>query len=224
MILAIIQARMSSSRLPGKVLKPILGKPVLALQIERTLRSKKIDKLIIATSQEHSDTPIEVLCHKIGIECYRGDLNDVLKRFNDAAEHYKATHIVRLTGDCPLVDPELIDQVITHHINGNYEYTSNIYPRSFPDGLDIEVLSKETLTRINQTATSDEDREHVTYFIDKNTTQFFMGNIAQQDDHSLMRWTLDTQDDFDFISQVYAALYHKKPNFTTLNILDYLEL
>ncbi len=224
MILAIIQARMSSNRLPGKVLKPILGQPVLALQVARTLRSQKIDKLIIATSIENSDNPIEALCSQIGIDCYRGNLNDVLQRFQRAATQYQASHIVRLTGDCPLVDPILLDEIISLHLQGNFDYTSNIYPRSFPDGLDAEVMTMKTLAYIEENAVTPADREHVTLYLDNHKSDFNIGNIAQKDDQSKLRWTLDNQADFDFIAKIYHALYKKNPQFSRQDILDYLAL
>jgi spore coat polysaccharide biosynthesis protein SpsF len=224
MILAIIQARMSSIRLPGKVLKPILGQPVLALQVARTLRSQKIDKLIIATSIEGSDDPIEALCSQIGIDCYRGNLNDVLHRFHCAATQYQASHIVRLTGDCPLVDPILLDEIISLHLQGNFDYTSNIYPRSFPDGLDVEVMTMKTLAYIEKKAITPADREHVTLYLDNHKSDFNIGNIAQKDDQSKLRWTLDNQADFDFIAKIYHALYQKNTQFSRQDILDYLAL
>jgi len=229
MILAILQARMSSSRLPGKVLKTIVGKPVLALQLERLSRCKQIDKLIVATSIEASDEPIEKLCSKLKIECFRGDLADVLNRFYQLSNHQKAKHIVRLTGDCPLVDPRLVDQVINHHVNGKFDYTSNIYPRSYPDGLDVEIMTKATLDWLNKEATSQEDREHVTYFLEKrllddNLTNVAVGNVNQKRDLSSLRWTLDTPEDFELIERIYQALYKNNPTFTTNNILEYLKL
>ncbi len=229
MILAILQARMSSSRLPGKVLKTIVGKPVLALQLERLSRCKQIDKLIVATSIEASDEPIEKLCSKLKIECFRGDLADVLDRFYQLSNHQKAKHIVRLTGDCPLVDPRLVDQVINHHVNGKFDYTSNIYPRSYPDGLDVEIMTKATLDWLNKEATSQEDREHVTYFLEKrllddNLTNVAVGNVSQKRNLSSLRWTLDTPEDFELIERIYQALYKNNPTFTTNNILEYLKL
>jgi len=145
MILAILQARTSSSRLPGKVLKPILGKPMLLLQIERVRRARKIDKLVVATSNDPSDDGIEALCKQHGIDCFRGSLNDVLDRFYRAALTYNPEHIVRLTGDCPLIDPELVDSIIDMHLEGNYDYTSNAIQMTFPDGLDVEILTIKVL-------------------------------------------------------------------------------
>ena len=222
MIVAILQARMSSSRLPGKVLKKIVNKPVLALQLERLQRCKKIDKLVVATSIESSDEPVAKLCEDIGVECYRGNLNDVLKRFKDAADYYQASHVVRLTGDCPLADPELIDRVIALHLSDDYEFTSNIYPRSYPDGLDVEVMTKAVLDLMEEKATCQEDREHVTYYLEKRLEQFKLGNVSQSVDQSLLRWTLDNEQDLEFIQDVYQSLYPDNPNFTTQDILDYL--
>lgn len=220
MIVAILQARMSSSRLPGKVLKPIVGKPVLELQIERLKRCQRLDKLVIATSIEASDDPLAQLCNDLDVECFRGDLDDVLKRFRDAANHYEAQHVVRLTGDCPLTDPSLIDQIIQHHLSGGFDYTSNIYPRSYPDGLDAEVLTIATLERLYLQAKQPDDREHVTSYIENHFDQFNIGNLAQEEDQSLLRWTLDTQQDFDFISFVFNSLYDTNPAFDSKDILE----
>ena len=220
MIVAILQARMSSSRLPGKVLKPVVGKPILALQIERLRRCKTIDKLVLATSNQSSDDALEQLCHTLGIECFRGDLEDVLTRFRDAAKHHMAQHVVRLTGDCPLTDPTLIDQLINHHLLGGFDYTSNIYPRSYPDGLDAEVFTFDTLERMYNEAQQPHEREHVTSYIESHFDDFQIGNLAQDIDQSALRWTLDTQDDFEFIQWVYESLYETNPNFASKDILE----
>jgi len=229
MILAILQARMSSSRLPGKVLKTMVGKPVLALQLERLSQCKKIDKMIVATSIETSDEPIEALCRTLNIECFRGNLHDVLDRFYQLSNRYQADHIVRLTGDCPLADATVIDQVISHHVIGHFDYTSNIFPRTYPDGLDVEVMTKSTLDWLNEQASTQEDREHVTYFLEKrllehNLNDIKVGNVSQENDLSALRWTLDTSADFELIESIYQALYQNNPAFTTNNILEYLAL
>ena len=140
-VLAIIQARSSSSRLPGKVLMPILGEPMLLRQIERVRRSNLINNIVVATSLDSSDDALVYLLKSRGINCYRGDLNNVLKRFYDTALCYKTEHIVRITGDCPLIDYEVIDKVISLHLRSNSNYTSNTNPPTFPDGLDVEVFN-----------------------------------------------------------------------------------
>jgi len=159
MVVAIIQARMSSSRLPGKVLKPILGKPILAYQIERIKQAKNIDKIILATSSNEEDIPLEKLADDLKIKCFRGDLNNVLKRFYDCATENRADTVVRLTGDCPVIDPQIIDEVITLHQEEKSDYTSNTLYRTFPDGLDVEVLSYKTLKSVYENAVDKEDLE-----------------------------------------------------------------
>jgi spore coat polysaccharide biosynthesis protein SpsF len=145
MIIAVLQARLSSSRLPGKVLKPILDQPMLALQIERIKRSQLIDQLVVATSTSPEDEQISKLCQEIEVVSFRGSLDDVLERVYQAAKPYSPTYLVRLTGDCPLCDPELIDQVIQFHVDGNYDYSSNCLIPTYPDGLDVEICRFQCL-------------------------------------------------------------------------------
>ena len=141
MILGILQARASSKRLPGKVLKPICGKPIIELQIERLLRARRLDELMLATSTEASDDPISELALKLKLPCFRGGLEDVLERFYFAALTRLPETIVRFTADCPLADPELIDEIIAFHQDGGYDYSSNTIQPSYPDGLDAEVFN-----------------------------------------------------------------------------------
>ena len=145
MILGILQARASSRRLPGKVMKPILGRPMLERQIERLRRARRLDKLVVATSTDPSDDPIAALCRSLAVECFRGSLDDVLDRFYQAARRAAPRAVVRLTGDCPLADPAVIDQLIELHARGGYDYTSNTLTRSYPDGLDAEVTQLHCL-------------------------------------------------------------------------------
>lgn len=221
-IVAILQARASSSRLPNKVLKPILGIPMLQHQIERVCRSQLIDQLVVATSDETSDDVLAQLLEKSGISVYRGSLNDVLDRFYNAANQYQPAHVVRLTGDCPLIDPEVIDDVISHHLNTSADYTSNVSPPSFPDGLDVEVMTLSTLERAWNCANLASDREHVTSYIRKETSGFLVQNIENKQDLSALRWTVDELADFDFVSEVYAHLYRDNPEFSMLDILNLL--
>lgn len=222
MILAILQARVSSSRLPGKVLKPLLGVPMLLRQIERVQRARKIDKLLVATSTEPSDNAIEELCVQHGIPCYRGSLNDVLDRFYMAASKIKPDHVVRLTADCPLTDPDLIDQVIKFYLEGNYDYVSNSVEASFPDGLDVEVFKFSCLQQAWHEATLPSQREHVTPFIHQQPQIFRVGHFKGSVDLSHLRWTVDRPKDFELITMIYEALYPRKPDFSTSDILDLL--
>ncbi|CCQ59832.1 cytidylyltransferase domain-containing protein [Crocosphaera watsonii] len=224
MLLAIIQARVSSSRLPGKVLKPILGKPMLALQIERIQRSHLIENLVIATSDNITDNSIEDLCKILNVECFRGSLEDVLDRFYQAAKPYSPDHVIRLTGDCPLCDPELIDKIIRYHLMGDFDYTSNTIDPTYPDGLDGEILRYNCLEKAWNSAQLDSQREHVTPFIYQNPELFKIGSYKNSIDLSYLRWTVDELVDFQLISQIYTDLYPKNANFTTENILEYLEI
>lgn len=222
MILAILQARVSSSRLPGKVLKPILGKPMLIRQIERVRRARLIDRLLVATSHDASDDPIEKLCRENGITCFRGKLDDVLDRFYQAAKPLTPDHVVRLTGDCPLIDPYLIDQVITFHLQEEFDYTSNTVEPTFPDGLDVEVFRFSCLQQTWEKAKLPSQREHVTLFMYRHPERFRIGSFKKDTDLSSLRWTVDELLDFELMTQVYEALYPSDPEFTTEDILAFL--
>ena len=223
MILAILQARVSSSRLPGKVLKPLLGVPMLLRQIERLQKSQKIDRLLVATSIEPSDDLIEKLCEEHGIECYRGSLNDVLARFYLAAHAFNPEHVVRLTADCPLTDSVLIDDVIGYYLDGGFDYASNAIHPTFPDGLDVEVLRFSFLGQSWREATLPSQREHVTPFIHQQPLRFKIGHYKSSSDLSHLRWTVDEPKDFELVTMIYEALYPKNPNFSTRDILELLE-
>lgn len=223
MILAILQARVSSSRLPGKVLKDILGAPMLLRQIERIKRAITIDKLVLATSTESSDGPLENLCFENRISCFRGSLNDVLDRFYQAALPYKPEHVVRLTGDCPLADPVLIDRLIQHHLDGGYDYSSNCVEPTWPDGLDAEIFRFSCLEEAWREATLPSQREHVTPFIRQQRERYRIGSIKNTVDMSQLRWTVDEPEDFELVSHIYASLYPSNPTFSTADILDLME-
>ena len=223
MILGILQARMSSSRLPGKVLKPILGVPMLIRQIERLMRVKYVDKLLVATSDESSDNPIEDMCNKHGVECFRGSLNDVLDRFYQVAKIYKPEHVIRFTGDCPLIVPEIVDRLISLHLYGGFDYTTLSKPPTFPDGLDAEAIYYPVLEQVWNEAVLQSQREHVTAFIYQNPQKFEIGNLENLENLSHLRWTVDQQEDFDLITKIYEVLYQDKPNFLMQDILDFLD-
>jgi spore coat polysaccharide biosynthesis protein SpsF len=223
MILAIIQARMSSSRLPNKVLKIIVGKPMLQLQIERIKQAKLIDKIIVATSRQNEDDAIAQLCQQLNIDCFRGNLNDVLDRFYQAAITDQAAHIVRLTADCPLIDASVIDSVIDLHVMDKNDYTSNSLKPTFPDGLDVEVMNQAALNSSWQQAVIPSEREHVTLYIRNHPEKYKIGELKSSIDLSNKRWTVDHQDDLYLISKIYSTLYYANPNFSTQDILTLLE-
>ena len=223
MILAVLQARTGSTRLPGKVLMPILGEPMLVRQIERVRRCRRIDQLMIATTVDIEDDSIATLCMKLDLPCFRGSRDDVLDRFYQAAADYHPQHLVRLTGDCPLADPEIIDACIALHLEGGYDYTSNIQPPSYPDGLDVEVMTFTTLQNAWEAADTVMAREHVTYYIYQHPELFKIANLENELDLSSLRWTVDENEDFEFVTRVYQALYPDNPAFDLHDVLALLD-
>jgi spore coat polysaccharide biosynthesis protein SpsF len=223
MILAILQARFSSSRLPGKVLKPILGKPMLLRQIERLQHSQMIEKLVVATSDDNSDDGIVKICLDNNIEVFRGNLNNVLDRFYQCVKTYNPEHVVRLTGDCPLADWQVIDQVIQCHLDSGNDYTSNCLPPTYPDGLDVEVFKSKCLEDAWNRATLPSEKEHVTYYINQRPNDFKIGNFEYTQDLSKLRWTVDEPEDFYFVEKIYKALYRKNCLFTMNDVLSLLK-
>jgi spore coat polysaccharide biosynthesis protein SpsF (cytidylyltransferase family) len=220
---AVLQARMTSSRLPGKVLRPILGQPMLALQIERIRRAKLIHHLVVATSTDASDTPVADLCARLGVEAYRGSLDDVLDRMYRAAAPHAPTHLVRLTGDCPLTDPTVIDLIIRSHVEHDADYSSNTQPPSFPHGLDAEVARWTAFECVHREARLPSEREHVTPYLYRHPELFRLNPVIADVDRSSMRWTVDHPSDFDLVARVYGALYPGNAAFTTEDVLRLFE-
>jgi spore coat polysaccharide biosynthesis protein SpsF len=215
--LAILQARMSSSRLPGKVLAPVLGEPMIGRQIERLRRAKRIDKLVVATSTDPSDDLVAAYCSKLGVEVFRGSLNDVLERFAGAAKRYPlAKTLVRLTADCPLTDPELVDRVIDHHLAAGADYTSNtLGTRTYPHGLDVEVVRPRVLQDANEWAHDPYEREHVTPYVYRRPDDYKLAGVSRHESLAKLRWTVDLPEDLAFVREVYAKLYPFNPKFTS---------
>ena len=222
MILAILQARFSSSRLPGKVLKPILGKPMLLHQIERVQHSKMIDKLVVATSVDSSDDELVDCCLKNDIKVFRGSLNNVLDRFYQCAKYYNPDHIVRLTGDCPIADWQVIDKAIDKHLNTKSDYTSNVLPPTYPDGIDVEVVKISALKEAWKNAILPSELEHVMPYI-RNNAKFKQFNLENKVNLSEHRWTVDNSEDFEFIEMVYKELYLDNKRFTMHDVLKLLK-
>ena len=222
-ILAVVQARMSSKRLPGKVLKSILGRPMLLHQLDRARRARAFDRLVVATSTDDSDDDVVSLCRDSGYECERGSLNDVLDRFWQIASRDGAEHIVRLTGDCPLTDPEIIDLVVDAHLANGADYTSNTQPHStWPDGLDVEVVRAGVLEQAWNEAATPSDREHVLPFVWSRPERFRLNTVVNEMNLSDLRWTVDDQTDFEFVEAIFAALYPKDPMFGLRDVQEFL--
>ena len=223
-VLAILQARVTSTRLPNKVLAPILGQPMLARQIERLRRAATFATLVVATSDDASDDPLAAMCAAIGVPWHRGSLNDVLARFQGACAAFgPADHVVRLTGDCPLADPAVIDAVVRHHLASGADYTANAIQPSWPDGLDVEVMRSAVLQRAFDEARLPSEREHVTPYIHKHPEWFRIEHVRGKQDLSYLRWTVDEPADLAFVTEVYAALYPQNPAFDTAAVLSLLE-
>ena len=221
-IVTILQARVSSSRLPGKVLMPILGQPMLARQIERVRRAAHIGHLIVATSTGPDDDALAALCQSIGVECFRGALDDVLDRYHAAALPHEPDHVVRLTGDCPLADPAVIDRIIATHLENGSDFTSNTLSATYPDGLDVEVFRFTGLAEAWQEARMASEREHVTAFLKNRPERYRLANVTNPVDLSALRWTVDETEDFEFVRQVYEDLYPRNAAFTMDGVLALL--
>lgn len=223
-VVAIIQARMGSTRLHGKVLKPVLGKSLLAYQLERVQQSKFIDQVVVATTEKQLDRSIIDLCDKLSIASYRGSEVDVLSRYVGAADQYEADVVVRMTADCPVIDPSIIDEVIQHYLNGfHFDYVSNTSERTFPRGMDVEVFSTNVLHHIDQEAEGTQYREHVTPYIYKNPQRYKLGVVRNDVDLSHYRLTVDTPADFQLIKTIIEHLYVKNTDFSLKKIVEFLQ-
>ena len=220
-VVAIIQARMSSSRLPGKVLMPLANKPVLAHIVERLSYCKMIDKIVVATTNEVSDDLVADYCEYNNIDCYRGSLEDVLDRYYQTAKIYHADSIVRITGDCPVIDPVVVDAVITGYLSGKYD--SYGLGGEFPDGLDCTVFSFSAIEKAWKEAKLQSEREHVGPYIENNPHLFRNGALELFQGLSQQRWTLDELNDYELLSKIFNELYRLDSPFLTHEILQFIQ-
>jgi len=200
---AIIQARMSSTRLPGKVLLDIAGHPMLWHVVRRARKARLVDRVVVATSDRPEDDSIEAFCRQGHVDCFRGDESDVLDRFYGAARAFHAQVVVRLTADCPMLDPGVIDRVVAAYRRGGFDYVSNSVDRTYPDGLDTEVFSFVALERAWREARWTSEREHVTPYIWKHPELFRVSAVRQEVDLSAVRWTVDEVADLEFARAAY---------------------
>ena len=225
MIYAIVQARMGSTRLPNKVLMNLNGHPVLEHIINRLKESKCIDNIIVATSINPENESIVELCDFKGISCFKGNEEDVLDRYYQTCKYFDINskdNIVRITADCPLIDYEVIDNIIDVHIKNANDYTSNTIVPSFPDGLDCEIFTFSSLEYAWKNAVLSSEREHVTLYIKNHPEVFNIENILNDKDLSDLRWTLDEKEDFEFINEIYSY-FPDSDLFLTNEILSILD-
>lgn len=224
-IVAIVQARMGSSRLPGKILLPLCGKPMLWHVIQRLKACTFLDRIVIATSVEKQDDCLYDFCRVNDFDVYRGSENDVLDRYYQAARVFQADEIVRITADCPLIDPEVTASVIKVYQANLRECdgASNVIRRTYPRGLDTEVISFSALQRAWKQAQEPMFREHVTLYLYRHPETFRMRSVESERDISYLRWTVDEEKDFSFVKETYQRLYCSGRIFSMKDILQMLE-
>lgn len=228
-IVTAIQARTSSGRLPNKVLFPLCGEPLLIQLIKRINRAKLAGRIVVATSLDKSDDIIANLCHSNHIECFRGSMTDLLDRHYQLAVKYNADALVKIPSDCPLIDPLIIDKTISHYMDNypHYDFVSNLHPASYPDGNDVEVMSFKALETAWKKAERPLEREHTTPYVWENPDKFSISNVTWEsglDFSTTHRWTIDYEEDYQFINKVYSELYPHNPSFGLYDILDLIEM
>lgn len=221
-VVAIVQTRMSSTRLPGKVLQDLEGKSVLARVVERLRRARLLNEVVIATTDRPADDVILQECRRLPVSASRGDEENVLDRYYRTAQLFKADVVVRITSDCPLIDPEITDKTIAAFLEAKPDYASNVRERTYPRGLDTEVFTFDALARTWQMAGKPYERVHVTPYIYEHPQEFRVLSVTGDKDYSSHRWTVDTPQDLEFLRAVYARL-RDKPNFLWTDVLDVLD-
>lgn len=223
-IVATIEARMTSSRLPGKVIMDFCGKPNLQHIVERLKRSKYIDEVVVATTINKEDNPIIELCEKIGCKYYRGSEEDVLMRVLEAAKSVNGDYIVEITGDCPVIDWRHVDYLIELFFQGEYDYASNVLKRTFPRGFDTQIFPVKILEEVNKITKNPVDHEHVSIYIYTHPEKYRLLNWEAEEEmnHPELEITLDTKEDYEFIKQIYKILYPKNPYFSAQDVVELL--
>lgn len=223
-IISIIQARVGSTRFPRKVLKDVAGKPLLWYVIQRVKQARLVDEVIVATTLKKEDDKVVQLASKYNVESFRGSEEDVLDRYYEAAKIHKAEIVVRITGDCPLIDPDIIDEAIKLFLENEFDYVSTVFSQgkrkpTFPDGLDVEVFSFQALEKAWKEARLRSEREHVTPYIWKRPRIFKLGGLECDRDLSSLRWSVDYPEDLEFVRQVYRRLDGEKSRMNDVLVL-----
>jgi len=213
---------MSSRRLPGKVLREINGKPMIFWQLQRIYRAKNVDKVIVATSTDTTDDPLVDFLISEEVLYVRGSLDNVKERFDNVIAQFPTESFIRLTGDCPLVMPSLIDDLVDAFHEADVDYLSNTIKPTFPDGLDIEVVKTEAFRKLDNASLSKAEIEHVTYGLYSRTDQFTTQNFVNSQDLSNLRWTVDYQEDLEFVRDVFSYFTGREDSFNFIELLDYL--
>lgn len=223
-IVAIIEARFNSTRLPGKVLMPILGQPMLVRIVQRLKLARTIDDIVVATTDSKSDDVVAEALDYMGAHIYRGSENDVLDRVVKAAQSADADIIVEITGDCPLIDPGLVDKVVGDFLVGGADFVSNILPHTTPRGTDVRVFRASQLAEINRTSTDPADHEHVSLHFWEHLDRYACRNVEMDlpEVVSEIRLTVDTAEDLELVRAIYEALYERNPAFSLVDVLDFL--
>jgi spore coat polysaccharide biosynthesis protein SpsF len=227
--LVVVQARTGSSRLPGKIMMPLAGKPLLQRMLERVRSAHTPFELVVATTSETADDGVRALCRTLGVQCYSGHPTDLLERHYRAAVSARADDVVKIPSDCPLIDPAVVDRVLAFHAErrGTLEYVSNLHPASYPDGNDVEVFPFGVLEEATHEATRSFEREHTTPFIWERPGRYRLGNVEWETglNHSMShRWTIDYPEDYAFLKTVYDELWSPAgPPFSLAEILHLLE-
>ena len=219
----IVQARIGSTRLPGKVMKKVMGKTLLEYLLERLKRVVRADDICVATTEKPQEQPILDLCSSLSVKTFRGSEDDVLERYFMAAQVIQADAIVRVTSDCPLIDPGEIDRLIEYYCLEQYDFITDIQGRSYPWGMGAEIFSFEALSKAHKSAKTKPEREHVTPYLYRNLNIFQIGYIPYQENQRDHRWTVDTPEDFQLVAKIIENLYPRKPEFTIKDILNLIK-
>ena len=224
-VVCIVEARFRSTRLPGKVLMPILGEPMLGRMIERLRRARTLDEIVVATSDDPADDAVAAYSESVGVSVFRGSEDDVLDRVVRAAQSRSAELIVETTGDCPLIDPGIIDKVVGDFMMGGADFVSNILPHTTPRGMDVRVFRTTDLAEINETSTDPADHEHVSLHFWEHLDRYRCRNVESElpDAAATLRLTVDTEQDLELVRAIYSDLYEQKPDFNLVDILRLMD-
>ncbi len=221
-VAAIVQARMGSTRLPGKVLRPLAGSSPLSHIARRLASSRRIDQIAVATTVERRDDAIELEANRLGLFCFRGSEDDVLGRYLGASRRLGVDVIVRITADCPLIDAGVVDRIVESHALARCDYGSNTIRRTYPRGLEAEAITHEALERLGATAPPGPAREHVTWLVHQRQGEYSRLSVEDQCDNSDLRWTVDTQDDWLLVERLYEELELARTMLPYLDILAHV--